>query len=351
MAKLLKKEKLDDLLEKLSSAGFITYGPVEKSGTTLFQPVKGGELLLDFENSRKPPKEILFPQTEKMFDLTIEDHKITGATAVKMPTNPILILGIRPCDVRAMNVLDKLFTDDYADPYYVDKRERATIVSFSCTGPTMPLETCFCTSVGGDPASEEGADMLWTDIGDLFLVESLNDKGENILKLGEGLFTDATVDHEKLADTAKQDTRDAIVRKLDTKGVTNALESAFDSNYWAELSQRCLGCGICTLLCPTCNCFDIKDVVANGEGRRERTWDSCQFPYYSVHASGHNPRPEGTQRQRNRIYHKFLYSEKNMGMVGCVGCGRCISGCPVNIDIIEVIEDVKALTDSGGKEK
>ena len=341
MSKLLKKDKLQELLGKLSGAGFTTYGPVEKNDTTLFKPVKGDDVQLNFKNSSKPPKEILFPQTEKMFDLTIENHRITGAIEVEMPNMPILVLGIRPCDTRAIKVLDKLFTWDYIDPYYVNKRERATIISFSCTQPTMPLESCFCTSVGGSPGSEDGADMLWTDIGDSYLVESLNDKGNNILKLGEGIFTDATGDNESSASAAKQKSTDAIIRKLDTNGVPEALEAAFDSDYWTEFAQRCLGCGICTLLCPTCHCFDIQDVLANGKGRRERTWDSCQYPYYSIHASGHNPRPEKMFRQRNRVYHKFLYSEKNLDMLGCVGCGRCVSGCPVNIDIIEVVQGAK----------
>ena len=276
MSKLLKKDKLKDLLSKLSDTGFITYGPVEKSGTTLFKPVKGDDILLNFENSSKPPKEILFPQTEKMFDLTIEKHRITGAIEVEMPSTPILLLGIRPCDARAIKVLDKLFTWDYIDPYYVNKRERATIISFSCTQPTMPLDSCFCTSVGGEPGSQDGADMLWTDIGDSYLVESFNDKGNNILKIGEGIFTDATGDNEASASAAKQKASDAIVRKLDTNGVPEALEGAFDSDYWTEFAQRCLGCGICTLLCPTCHCIDIQDVLTNGKGRRERVWDSCQ---------------------------------------------------------------------------
>ena len=344
MAKMIKKDRLDDLLGKLAGSDFDVYGPIEEDGITQFKKLKGGDAKLDFENSRKPPKEILFPQTEKMFDLVIANNRIVGAEEPEMPANPILLLGARPCDVRAINVLDKLFTWDYTDPYYVNKRERTTIISFSCTLPAMPMESCFCTSVGGGPASEDGADMLWTDIGDSYFVQSLGERGDKIIELGGDIFDEASGDNAGAAEDAKKKATEAITRKLNTEGVHEALEATFDHEYWDEFAARCLGCGICTLLCPTCHCFDMNDVLAKGVGRRERTWDSCQFDYYTIHASNHNPRPVKKHRQRNRVYHKFLYSEKNLEMLGCVGCGRCIAQCPVNIDIIEVVEGAKGVT-------
>jgi len=347
---IIGKDKILDLLGRLSD--FEIYGPVAEDNVTLYKRPNGSEqqpdMNLDFLNSRKPPKEIFFPQTEKMFDLVMDGSKVIGVKEPEFPDDPILLFAVRPCDVRATNYMDTLFGGDYIDPYYVNKRERATIISFSCTQSGLSLQNCFCTSVGGSPSSTEGADMLWTDIGDRYLVESVTDKGQAILDAGGDLFAAAAQDDEKAADDAKKTAENAVGRKLNTEGITEALEASFNSDYWKELSQRCLGCGICTLLCPTCHCFDINDVSSRDNAWRERTWDSCQYPYYSIHASGHNPRPEKTQRQRNRIYHKFLYSEMNMDMLGCVGCGRCITNCPVNIDIIEVINNVKALANSGG---
>lgn len=338
MAKTITKNNVPAFLEKLS--GFDIYAPVEEDGNVFYRPLKG-EPLLDFDNSRKPPKEVFFPQTEKMFDFEVEAARVTDVKDPEFSDRPLLLFGIRPCDARAMTVLDKLFSWDYVDPYYVKRRERSTIISFGCTQPHMPLAGCFCTSVGGSPGSTEGADMLWTDIGDKYVVESLTDKGNKMLDLGGGVFTDAGADDEAAAKSAIKKAEDGIGRTLDINGVAEALEASFDSDYWEKFAQRCLGCGICTLLCPTCHCFDINDIVAKGKTWRERNWDSCQYSYYTIHASGHNPRPEKKHRQRNRIYHKFLYSNKNLDVLGCVGCGRCISGCPVNIDIIEVVQGAK----------
>ncbi|UCG91125.1 MAG: 4Fe-4S dicluster domain-containing protein, partial [candidate division WOR-3 bacterium] len=114
----------------------------------------------------------------------------------------------------------------------------------------------------------------------------------------------------------------------------------FDGSYWETLHQKCLGCGICTYFCPTCHCFDINDEVIKSHGRRVRTWDSCMFPLFTLHASGHNPRPTKKERMRQRIIHKFNYSKKYYGKTFCVGCGRCIINCPVNVDVRRIVKEI-----------
>ena len=339
MNKVIQKNKIPDLLHLLSK--FTVFGPVEKDGIVLYSQLKTNKPLLEFTNSQKPPKQVFFPQTEKMLEFEREGNRYVGAKTLEMSDKPIILFGVRPCDASSMTILDKLFTWDYIDPYYVNRRNNSTVISFSCTNPEMPQKNCFCTSVGGSPSSTDGADMLWTDIGDSYFVESLSDKGNTILRLGEKLFKDPTNNQGKSVEDTHKKAEKTIIRNLDTKNIPSALDANFDNNYWEQFSRRCLGCGICTLLCPTCHCFDINDITSKGKGWRERTWDSCQYPYYTIHASGHNPRPEKKHRQRNRIYHKFLYMNKNLGVLGCVGCGRCISRCPVNIDIIEVAEGIK----------
>jgi len=343
MTKMINKSDLPKFVEMLD--GFDLYGPVNDGKTVKFQKVDKAEAMdLSFANSQKPPKELFFPQTETLFNFLREG---TGFTDVEEPepmSRNAVLFGIRPCDALAMNILDKLFTWDYKDKYYIARRERFTLIGLACTGEATPTRECFCTSVGGDPASTDGLDMLWTDIGEAYVVESLTDKGKALLAAGGAVFSDAAEGQIGTAEKAKENGRAAISRTLDTSGIKDALAGKFESGFWDTFAQRCLGCGTCTLLCPTCHCFDINDVVSRGQGRRERTWDSCQYEYYTLHASGHNPRPAKKHRQRNRIYHKFQYMDENLDVVGCVGCGRCISGCPVNIDIIEVLEEVKEVT-------
>ncbi|MCK4613701.1 MAG: 4Fe-4S ferredoxin, partial [Thermoplasmata archaeon] len=156
MAKLIQKHNIADLFRELP--GFEVYGPMEEDGVVLYRRITDSPLL-DFENSKKPPKEIFFPQTEKMFELELKNNRFVGVKDPELPDKPLLLFGIRPCDARAMTVLDRLFTWDYIDPYYVNKRERATVIALTCT---KPQANCFCTSVGGSPYSTDGADMLWT---------------------------------------------------------------------------------------------------------------------------------------------------------------------------------------------
>lgn len=341
MAKLILKSDMPAFFEKLN--GFDLYGPVNVDGTSLFKKLALGETLelSGFENSKKPPKDLLFPQTEKMLDFVKKGNRFVDATDAGLPEKPRVAFGIRPCDAHSLTILDPLFSWDYTDKYYVNRRENMTLVGLSCTSENMPLKSCFCTSVGGGPASTKGLDLLLTDLGESFYVESLTPKGEKLVELGCDLFKDAGSDNDGVVADLKEKAARRISRKVEIEGISEVLEGTFESPYWEEFSKRCLGCGICTLLCPTCHCFDISDVIERGEGRRERTWDSCQYEYYTIHASGHNPRPLKKHRQRNRILHKFHYMKKNLDVTGCVGCGRCISDCPVNIDIIEVIEGVK----------
>ena len=124
---------------------------------------------------------------------------------------------------------------------------------------------------------------------------------------------------------------------MNIDGLVNKLDKIFDDPFWKTIAMKCLRCGICAYLCPTCHCFDIQDETTLSNGARLRVWDSCMYPEYTLHASGHNPRPARENRMRNRVYHKYNYYPKNLDVIACVGCGRCIDGCPVNIDIIDVV--------------
>jgi sulfhydrogenase subunit beta (sulfur reductase) len=304
------------------------------------------EILFDFTNTRVPLKEVFLPQTEVLCTYDFDE-----LAEVSLPEDKILVFGCRPCDARALRQLDAVFGPEnkgYADPYFRKRRENAVVIALACASP---CPTCFCTAMGGGPAGTEGVDILAHDLpslagaGGSILLEAASDKGRALLAAHPELLAEAgaqALEEAKAADAAAE----AAVRRANDLGVDlgsevaalkRNMDPAFDDERWEELTVRCLGCGACTYLCPTCHCFDIADEARLYKGRRIRTWDSCQFPLFTKHASGHNPRRTKKERLRQRFMHKFSYAVENTGSALCVGCGRCIAGCPVNLDIRDVI--------------
>jgi ferredoxin len=216
-------------------------------------------------------------------------------------------------------------------------------VGLACTTP--PSEHCFCTSVEGSPHSVEGLDILMTDLGDGYYVEGLTPRGEKLIAAGHELFEAPKPETGKQAKVLQSESKKKIRRQLkDARLIAEKLKGMFDSALWDEESMSCLRCGICTYLCPSCHCFDINDEVENPSplrGQRVRTWDTCQFPEFTMHSSGHNPRPDKAARLRQRLLHKFQYFVQVYDKFMCVGCGRCITLCPVGIDIIKVLDKVE----------
>jgi ferredoxin len=183
-----------------------------------------------------------------------------------------------------------------------------------------------------------------TDLGDKYFVESLSEKGGTLINLAKSLFLQPKAADKKTVEKTQAEAEKKITRQIKgIKKIPSILKNMFDSPFWDEESLSCLRCGICTYLCPTCHCFDINDEVDSSspiKGKRIRTWDNCQFPDFTMHSSGHNPRPDRASRLRQRILHKFQYFVELYKDYQCTGCGRCISKCPVGIDIIEVLDKV-----------
>jgi ferredoxin len=196
-------------------------------------------------------------------------------------------------------------------------------------------------SLGGSPSSPEGSDLLLLDLGDQYLVEAHSEQGKALLEEApfERINDEAIAKAEKARRGAESSMNPVAMGKISTgKELQERLEQLFDDPLWSDLTESCLGCGVCTYLCPTCHCFDICDEASAKAGERIRVWDSCQFPLFTQQASGFNPRPSVKERFRQRIMHKFSYLPGNGNMTGCVGCGRCVTECPVNLDIREVLE-------------
>lgn len=332
---IIKMENLPKWSHELSD--YKIFAPQRKDNAIVFDVMKNvNQVVLHYSNSVKPPKEIFFPQTQTLFGYERSPElKITDPP--KEPKKAML-WGVRPCDARSFLILDELFYWDYEDDLYRNMRDKTVIIGLACTDPH---HNCFCTSVGGKPHSKEGLDVLLTDLGDRYYVEILTKKGEEVIRKPKDLFTKATEKEKKLRDKIQSEAEGKVTKNVEVAGVKEKLDELFESDYWERRSATCVGCGICTYLCPTCHCFDITDEDRGKCGRRIRTWDTCMVPEYTVHASGYNPRPGKKSRLRNRVFHKFNYYPKRFDKIACVGCGRCITRCPVGIDIVEVLEDVK----------
>ncbi len=338
---ILKKNALNDFIKSLSDS-YKVFAPTKEGQEVKFAPANG-EVLLDYQNSRLSPKGFFFPQSERMFEYSADpaDEDAFILKDVSAEPEPKLIFGVRPCDAKAFAVLDKIFKNDqYTDTYWASKRDATTMIGLGCQNP---CSTCFCTSVGGGPFHEEGLDVLAYDIGDALLLKPLTEKGQKALDASKGL---EQADDKAVQEGArvKAEAEAAISTKLETDKIDQkTVLELYNASHWEEVQERCLNCGVCTFVCPTCHCFDIQDEVAGKIGDRVRNWDTCMSWLFTAHGSGHNPRPDKLSRVRQRFMHKFKYIPiKRDGDIGCVGCGRCITLCPVNIDVRDVIRNMNA---------
>lgn len=345
MEKTLTKKAFPQWLKKLTS--WKIYVPKKDGeGRWDYAEMDGEDVALGAIQATLPPKKILFPQNEVLLEFSKSLRGKVETLEVKEtlpPDEPAVIFGVRPCEARAAWLLDGVFGTEPKDLYYWRRRDQTTLVTLACTPP--PSDNCFCTSVEGSPHSEEGSDILLTDLGDKYYVRSLSSKGEALVNAGKGLFEAPKAEDKKKLKAVHTESEKKIKRELKgARAVSEKLKTMFDSPLWDEEAMSCLRCGICTYLCPSCHCFDINDEIENPsplQGRRIRTWDTCQFPDFTMHSSGHNPRPDKASRLRQRMLHKFQYFVQVYDKFMCVGCGRCISLCPVGIDIIKVLDKVR----------
>jgi ferredoxin len=329
------KEKLADVLAALKD--YQLFAPTVIGDVVRFSEVTDpAGVSLDYENSNVPPKELMFPETETLFKFRLGGDEVESA--VPATDAKRLVFGIRPCDAQAYSIVERLYRWDYNDPYFVNRRESTVLVGLACADPCA---NCFCPSLGGGPANEEYLDAIMYDLGESYYLKTITDTGDGVAKALEGILEPAGAAEVDAAEKQADEALAKIQRSIDTEGIPEKLPSLYDHPFWEQFSDRCLGCGICTYLCPTCHCFDIQDEVEVFDGRRARMWDSCMFSEYTLHTSGHNPRPTRKERTRNRISHKYSYFPEKFDVIACVGCGRCINYCPVNIDILDILEKSK----------
>ena len=339
----IAKENLASLFALIHETNEL-YLPVQVAGQTNFAAwTEDACVDLDTLKTVKSPKDVFFPQSETLYTCNKEDNKLR-ITPEALVDAPFVVFGMKACDIKGIEVLDRVFLSDPVDSFYAARREHGTIVALACHEPE---ESCFCKVFGVD-CTEPAADVAtWMIEGELYW-KALTAKGEKLTEAVKSLLTEtceAKVEAEKSA--VKE-----IVEKLPYSNLSlegwngDVLTEKFNDELWNELYKPCLACGTCTFVCPTCQCYDIKDYNTGNGVQRYRCWDSCMYSDFTMMAHGNN-RNSQMQRIRQRFMHKLVYfPANNDGMYSCVGCGRCVDKCPASLNIVKVI---KAFSEKGDK--
>ncbi|MBI2874973.1 MAG: 4Fe-4S dicluster domain-containing protein [Firmicutes bacterium] len=350
--KLVTSEGLFTMVEKLLGRAQVT-APREENGIAVFGPVNSaGQVELDGPLPVIPEKSVVFPQSETLLRMDL-GGEVPKVEAVE-PEGEQVILGVRPCGLQAFARLDRVFLEGaFVDPQYRRRRDHTLIIALTC--PTVK-RSCFCRAFGYGPSDGSGADLQLTRLpGGSFHLETLTERGGEFVaemeKEGIAGLTDAGAEAGSAARAEKARVERLAERSaaaVSTEGVVEGLDGMYDDPYWAQLAERCISCGICTYLCPTCHCFDICEKARGPEAERYRCWDTCLFSNYTLMAGGANPRPTVRERLRNRLYHKLNFFNHRYGEFLCVGCGRCVEHCPTNIDIRKVMAKAAARSRAQG---
>jgi ferredoxin len=317
--------------------GMVLYLPSEVNGRVNFTKwIEGIEYAQNKCNTVKSAKDFFFPRSENLAAFRTEGKNIF-ITPNESPDERFVLFGGRACDIRGLQLLDMVFLSDPADGFYQARRENAVIVTMACGAPE---ETCFCGVFGINPVCPDGDVAAWICGGTLYW-DAKTQKGEELTQSLAVLFEDAGSEDLRALEQYQMSAgglmEELPLNSLRPKELSDDLLSLFDSEVWEDLSQSCLGCGACTFVCPTCQCYDIQDYDTGHGILRFRCWDSCMYSDFTLMAHG-NPRTSKLERFRQRFMHKLVYfPQNNDGMFSCVGCGRCVARCPVSLNIAKVI--------------
>ena len=326
--------QLDALLAAIAAQQKL-YVPIDTAAGAQFAPWSDGCKVSDALNTVRSPKDFFFPQTETLMKFRMEGKSIE-IIDTRTESEPFVVFGVRACDAQAFDVLDRVFLADPVDTYYQNRRTHGVIVTMACT---RPHETCFCGTFGINPAAPAGDVACWKTADALYL-DAKTDKGAALLDSVAALTEpadDAAVTTQQTEIRARMQRLPLANLRADAFGAGKT-EAFFNDPAWAALSESCLGCGTCTFVCPTCQCYDIKDFNTGHGVQRFRCWDSCMYSEFTKMSAG-QPRLTQVERFRQRFMHKLVYfPTNNDGMFSCVGCGRCVAKCPIQMNIVKVMK-------------
>lgn len=320
------------------SSSYKVYMPQDiGSGAPEFKLYTEGAKLSQALNTRRSAKDFFFPQVENLMEFKTDEKNIE-VIDIREECEDYVLFGVRACDAASFKILDRVFLQqDPVDTYYKNRREHGVVITLACF---KPQPTCFCNLYKIDAVNNPGGDIqAWLSEG-VYYFEGVTEKGKALLEKVDLEDTESeTLAHEKakamkVFDKLPFGKLDLSVFKEKT------LLEIFNMPLWKELSESCLGCGTCTFVCPTCQCFDIKDFDTGHGIKRFRTWDSCMYSDFTKMAAA-NPRLTQTERFRQRFMHKMVYyPDKYEGVYSCVGCGRCLVQCPISMNIVKVIKKI-----------
>jgi len=347
MAKIvyISEEDLGRLLQALKPCE--VYASVQRRRGPEFSRLDkapGAPLALRQPRPVSGPKAFLQPAKERVavYSTAGEGEAEPGPAA-----EPYLLLGLRGCDLKAIEYLDKVFLEgEFRDPFYAARRRAQTVVTVDCV---EAHETCFCTALGAKPFAEAGFDLNLTPIAGGYLAEAGTDKGRAVLEKAGSLAKSPTAAQSAERESVRRRTAEAIGKQTQglqmSEKIQAALLAAQKSGHGLEASGECVECAACTFICPTCYCFYLYDQVIGGQTfERLRTWDSCILGDYSRMAgppgAKPSPRPRLQSRFANRLLHKYAFGPAQFGLLGCVGCGRCVEACLGKIDIRQVLREI-----------
>ena len=336
--KKIKTSALDRLFAAIAATREL-YLPVKGEKEVAYKLwSEGTKYAADAVNTVRSPKDLFFPQSENLYAMrTVEGGRKIELVDNSSAGNDFAVFGVRACDAASLDILDRVFLSNPQDAYYKARREKGVVITVACREPET---SCFCHTFGIDSAEPAG-DISCIFAGEYLYLDAKTEKGEALITALD-ILEDADAADVSAVDAERGAAREALAKTplydLTTEGFgAGKTMELFSSPMWAELSAACLGCGTCTFVCPTCQCYDIRDYDTGRGIQRYRCWDSCMYSGFTLMSAG-QPRLTQVERFRQRFMHKLVYyPENNDGVFSCVGCGRCVVKCPQHLNIVKVM--------------